>query len=39
LIRLSQRDAQKVFALLDHPPKPNARLKEAVKTWRAKVRV
>ena len=39
LIRLSQRDAQKVFSLLDHPPKPNARLKEAVKASRAKVRV
>jgi uncharacterized protein (DUF1778 family) len=39
LIRLSQRDAQKVFTLLDHPPKPNARLAEAVKACRAKVRV
>ena len=39
LIRLSRSDAQKVFLLLDHPPKPNARLKEAVKTCRAKVRV
>ena len=39
LIRLSQRDAQMVFALLDHPPKPNACLKQAVKACRAKVRV
>ena len=39
LIRLSQRDAQKVFSLLDHPPRPNARLKEAVKASRATVRV
>ena len=39
LIRLSQRDAQKVFSLLDHPPKPNSRLTEAVKACRAKVRV
>jgi uncharacterized protein (DUF1778 family) len=39
LIRLSQRDAQKVFTLLDHPPKANARLAEALKACRAKVRV
>ena len=39
LICLSQRDARKLFMLLDHPPKPNGRLKEAVKACRAKVRV
>ena len=39
LIRLSRRDAQRMFALLDHPPKLKARLKEAVKAHRAKVRV
>jgi len=38
LIRLSQRDAQRVFSLLDHPPKPNRQLTEAVKAHRAKVR-
>ena len=38
VIRLSRRDAQKVFSLLDRPPKPNARLIEAVKAYRAKVR-
>ncbi len=31
VIRLSQRDARKVLSLLDHPPKPNKRLKAAVK--------
>ena len=39
LIRLSQRDARKVFSLLDRPPKPNARLTEAVRACRSKVRV
>lgn len=39
VIHLSRRDAQKVFSLLDCPPKPNARLKEAVTACRAKVRV
>lgn len=29
VIRLSQRDASKVLALLDAPPKPNRRLKDA----------
>jgi len=38
VIRLSRRDAQKVFSLLDRSPKPNARLIEAVKAYRAKVR-
>ncbi len=31
LIRLSQEDARNVLSLLDHPPKPNKRLKDAVK--------
>ena len=31
VIRLSQKDARKILSLLDHPPKPNKRLKEAVK--------
>lgn len=31
VIRLSQKDAQKVLSLLDNPPKPNKRLKDAVK--------
>ena len=31
VIRLSQKDAQRILALLDHPPKPNRRLKEAVR--------
>jgi uncharacterized protein (DUF1778 family) len=39
LIRLSQRDAQKVFTLLDHAPKPNGPLREVVKACRAKVSV
>ena len=38
VIRLSQRDAQKVFSLLDHSPKANKRLNEAVKAYRATVR-
>jgi len=38
VIRLSQRDAQKVFSLLDHSPKANPRLNEAVKAYRATVR-
>ncbi len=39
VIRLSQKDAQTVLALLDEPPKPNKRLKEAVKAFKTKVRV
>jgi uncharacterized protein (DUF1778 family) len=31
VIRLSQKDARKILALLGHPPKPNQRLKDAVK--------
>ena len=38
VIRLSQEDARQVLALLDNPPKPNKRLKEAVKTHRNTVR-
>jgi len=39
VIRLSQRDAQKVFALLDRPPRANKGLKRAVKAYRERVRV
>ncbi|MEQ2008305.1 MAG: DUF1778 domain-containing protein [Limisphaerales bacterium] len=38
VIRLSQKDARKIFSLLDHPPKPNLRLKTAVKAFRGSVR-
>ncbi len=38
IIRLSQKDARKVLALLDHPPKPNKRLKAAVKVFQGTVR-
>jgi uncharacterized protein (DUF1778 family) len=38
VIRLSQKDARKVLALLDNPPKPNKHLKDAVKMFRATVR-
>lgn len=30
VIRLSQEDSRRILALLDAPPKPNRRLKEAV---------
>jgi uncharacterized protein (DUF1778 family) len=39
VIRLSQRDAQKVFALLERPPKPNKQLRDAVKAYHDLVRV
>jgi len=39
VIRLSQRDAQKVFSMLGHPPKANKQLKEAVKAYHDLVRV
>jgi len=39
VIRLSRSDAQKVFSLLEHPPKPNQQLKEAVKAYRELLRV
>lgn len=32
-IRLSQRDCERLLDLLDHPPKPNARLKAAMKNY------
>ena len=38
VIRLSQRDAQKVFALLDRPPRAKKGLREAVKAYRELVR-
>ena len=38
VIRLSQQDARKILALLDHPPKPNQRLKDAVKRYQGTVR-
>jgi len=39
VLRLSQRDAKKVFSMLEHPPKANKRLKEAVKAYHDLVRV
>ena len=39
VIRLSQRDAQKVFSMLEHPPKPGKQLREAVKAYHELVRV
>jgi uncharacterized protein (DUF1778 family) len=39
VIRLSRRDAQKVFSLLERPPKANKQLKEALKAYRELVRV
>ncbi len=39
IIRLSQKDAQKILGLLDSPPKPNKALKEAVKKFKGSVRV
>ena len=38
VIRLSQKDAHKILTLLDNPPKPNKRLKDAVKTYQGTVR-
>ena len=38
VIRLSQRDARKVLALLDSPPKANKSLKDAVETFKGSVR-
>jgi uncharacterized protein (DUF1778 family) len=38
VIRLSQKDARKVLALLDSPPKPNKRLKDAIKAFKGTVR-
>ena len=39
ILRLSQKDARKVLSLLNSPPKPNQRLKEAVKAFKDTVRV
>src|ERR1043165_10043742 len=33
VLRLSQRDAQKVFSMLEHPPKANKQLRDAVKAY------
>ena len=38
VIRLSQKDARKILALLDSPPKANKWLKDAVKTYKGTVR-
>ena len=38
VIRLSQKDARTMLSLLDNPPKPNKRLKDAVKEFKGKVR-
>jgi uncharacterized protein (DUF1778 family) len=38
VIRLSQSDAHKILSLLDHPPKPNKRLKDAVKAYKGAMR-
>ena len=38
VIRLSQEGARKVLALIDHPPKPNKRLKDAAKAFKNLVR-
>jgi uncharacterized protein (DUF1778 family) len=38
VIRLSQKDARKVLSLLDNPPKPNKRLKAAVRGFKGVVR-
>ena len=39
VIRLSQRDAQKVFSMLENPPKANKQLKQAAKAYHDLVRV
>ncbi len=33
VLRLSQRDAQKVFSMLEDPPKAKKQLKEAIKAY------
>ena len=38
VIRLSQQDAAKILSLLDNPPKPNKRLKDAVKQFKGTMR-
>ena len=38
MIRLSQKDAEKILSLLDNPPKANKRLKDAAKRFKNSVR-
>ena len=38
ILRLSQEDARKVLSLIDQPPKPNKRLKDAVMSFKGTVR-
>ena len=38
VIRLSQKDARKILSLLDSSPRPNKRLKDAVKAFQGSVR-
>jgi len=38
VIRLSQKDGRKILSLLDNPPAPNKRLKEAVRAYKGCVR-
>lgn len=38
VIRLSQEGARKVLALIDHPPKPNKRLRDTAKAFKNLVR-
>jgi uncharacterized protein (DUF1778 family) len=38
VIRLSQKDARRVLFLIDNPPKPSKRLKDAVKEFKGTVR-
>lgn len=35
-LRLSERDSMRVLDLLEHPPKPNAKLRAAAKALRAR---
>ena len=37
ILRLNREQAQRVFALLDHPPKPNAKLRAAKELHRKRV--
>ena len=36
VIHLSQKDARKILSLLDNPPKPNRRLKQALKQFQGR---
>jgi len=38
IIRLSQKDAHRIFSLMERPPKPNKKLKDAVKAYRGTIR-